>query len=279
MRGQLGTKASSADVNATVLLHTPFSSAGFFRSMSTYPLDYHVAPVSGQYVGWNLTLSTSVASVSGTMVTQLTLAKANWCGCTGTSGDLIFNGGGGSGAAGNYTIVSGILSTVTLTSGGRGYTSVPTVALGGPGCSSALDLITATIGAGGVGCVQGFGTLLFSGIDGSGASGTYTALGGRITSLSLTSGGGFYTYIPTVTVSDTGCTGYSIEAKLSDPKLAGHSRRVTRVVTSSLYDGGLVMGVHVPFLTMPTISTFYKLTPILSCNSALSPTTSVSGKV
>jgi len=93
MRGQLGTKASSADVNATVLLHTPFSSAGFSQTVSTYPLDYHVAPVSGQYVGWNLTLSTSVASVSGTMVTQLTLAKANWCGCTGTSGDLIFNGG------------------------------------------------------------------------------------------------------------------------------------------------------------------------------------------
>jgi len=282
LRSQLGTSASAIAVatGARVLLHTPFSSSGFLASASTYPVDYHVGAVSGRYVGWNLTLSTSVASVSGTMVTQLTIIQALGCGCAASSGNLIFSGGGGSGASGTFNLVSDILTSVTLSSGGRGYTSAPTVTLGGVGCSSRTDLIVASIGAGGTGCLQSSGSLTFSGIDGSGAAGTYSASGGKITAVNLTAGGSFYTYVPTVTVSDTACTGYAIDAVLSDPKLAGFSRRVTRVATYSLYDGGLFVGVQVPFFTIPTHTTFYTLSSPSSCGSQQSqPSAVVNGTV
>jgi len=44
-----------------------------------------------------------------------------------TTGDLIFSGGGGTGAAGTFVAAAGIITSATLTNGGSGYTSVPTV--------------------------------------------------------------------------------------------------------------------------------------------------------
>ncbi len=43
---------------------------------------------------------------------------------------IIFTGGGGSGAAGTATIAGGSVTNVTITSGGSGYTSAPTVWIG-----------------------------------------------------------------------------------------------------------------------------------------------------
>jgi hypothetical protein len=140
--------------------------------------------------------------------------------------------------------------------------------LGGQGCSRATDLIKASIGAGGTGCSLPSGSLLFSGGGGRGAIGSYTAVEGTIVSLSLASGGSLFTHEPSISVSDAGCSGFAIDAILSDPKLAGFSRRVTRVLTSSLYDGGIMVGVSVPFPAFPTSSTFYSLSPPPSCSSA-----------
>lgn len=58
-----------------------------------------------------------------------------------TSGDLIFTGGGGTGAAGTFIAAAGVITSVTLTNPGRGYTSAPSVtAAAGSGAT-----ITATI--------------------------------------------------------------------------------------------------------------------------------------
>ena len=55
-----------------------------------------------------------------------------------------FTGGGGSGAAATATVAAGQVTAITMTSGGSGYTSAPTVAFSGGGGSSARG--TAVIG-------------------------------------------------------------------------------------------------------------------------------------
>ena len=58
-----------------------------------------------------------------------------------TTGALIFTGGGGTGAAGTFIASAGVITSVTLTAAGSGYTSAPTVsAASGSGLS-----VTATI--------------------------------------------------------------------------------------------------------------------------------------
>jgi hypothetical protein len=72
----------------------------------------------------------------------------------GTHYPLTFTGGGGSGAAG-YAIGGGtyVVSGFTVTNGGAGYTSVPTVTINGGGGTSATA--TATISAGGANTSMG----------------------------------------------------------------------------------------------------------------------------
>ncbi|NBB16021.1 hypothetical protein GVN21_11700 [Caulobacter sp. SLTY] len=47
--------------------------------------------------------------------------------------DLAFTGGGGTGAAGRFTVVGGTVTSITLTAKGRGYTSVPTISFAASG--------------------------------------------------------------------------------------------------------------------------------------------------
>jgi hypothetical protein len=72
----------------------------------------------------------------------------------GTQYPLTFTGGGGSGAAG-YAIGGGtyVVNGFTVTNGGSGYTSAPTVTISGGGGSGASA--TATIGSGGVNTTMG----------------------------------------------------------------------------------------------------------------------------
>lgn len=57
--------------------------------------------------------------------------------------DLIFTGGGGSGATGTYTVSSNansqlnVITTLTVTNGGSGYTSAPTVTANGSNITAA----------------------------------------------------------------------------------------------------------------------------------------------
>ncbi len=96
-----------------------------------------------------------------------------------------FLGGGGTGAAGTATITGGV-SSVTVSPGGTGYTSAP--------------LIT------------------FSGGGGSGAAATATVLSGAVTAITVTNPGSGYTSAPAVNIGGPG-TG------------AGATAAITRTVT------------------------------------------------
>lgn len=78
----------------------------------------------------------------------LTLAKNNaGAGYTNGTYDLVFTGGGGSGAAGTATVVGGAVSSVKLTKAGAGYTTSPTVTLpAGAGTGTTTATFTVTRG-------------------------------------------------------------------------------------------------------------------------------------
>ena len=117
--------------------------------------------------------------------------------------------GPGSGAAATLTISSGIVNNITVTAGGSGYTSNPTVAFSGGGGSGAAASVTLTgnvvtgitVTNGGSGYTSN-PTVTFSGGGGSGA--TATANANVITAVTLTSGGSGYLAAPDVVITSTG---------------------------------------------------------------------------
>jgi len=86
-----------------------------------YPLAYRYpsppAPTS-------VPIATPVSSVGKVHTLDITVAA-----CVESNGtyNLVFSGGGGSSAAGTYTVLSNIITAVNLTVQGSGYTSAPTV--------------------------------------------------------------------------------------------------------------------------------------------------------
>ena len=81
----------------------------------------------------------------------------------------------GSGAAGTAVVVGGAVTSITVTAGGSGYTTAPTVSITGGG--------------------------------GSGAAGTAVVVGGVVTSITVTAGGSGYTTAPTVSLTNVLWTG------------------------------------------------------------------------
>jgi hypothetical protein len=55
-----------------------------------------------------------------------------------SNGNLTASGGGGSGFAGTYTVSGGVINSVTLTNGGSGYTSAPTIVMSAAGSSGVV---------------------------------------------------------------------------------------------------------------------------------------------
>lgn len=109
------------------------------------------------------TTSLSSAVVSGTAVpanvqiyadpniytvSKVTITAPGTGYTNGTGYALIFSGGGGgSGAAGTFTVSGGAVTSISLTSGGVGYTSAPSVSFanGGPGSGVAATVIMASM--------------------------------------------------------------------------------------------------------------------------------------
>lgn len=120
---------------------------------------------------------------------------------------LGFSGGGGSGAAGTFTVTSTTVSAVTLTNGGSGYTSAPTISFPGAGGSGAEAVASLTPGAvasvniidGGTN-LTGTPTLTFAGGGGSGAQAVATVTSGSISAVTVTNGGSGYITAPAVEV-------------------------------------------------------------------------------
>lgn len=76
----------------------------------------------------NADLYASTAAAIDLGVSAATISTAGTGGTNGTHA-LAFSGGGGSGAAGTFTVSSGAVTAVAITARGTGYTSAPTVSL------------------------------------------------------------------------------------------------------------------------------------------------------
>jgi hypothetical protein len=117
------------------------------------------------------------------------------------------------------------VTSVTASSSGSGYTSAPTVTFtGGNGAGATATatlsngVITGlTITAAGSGYTNGAftGTITISGGGGSGATATGTVTSGAISALTVTSGGSGYTSAPTVTLTGGGGTGATATATVT----------------------------------------------------------------
>ena len=71
------------------------------------------------------------ATVNGISVTGLSTIYFGGTGYSGTV-NLVFTGGGGSGAAGTATITDGVVTGFNITAGGTGYSTAPTVTIAAP---------------------------------------------------------------------------------------------------------------------------------------------------
>jgi uncharacterized repeat protein (TIGR01451 family) len=163
---------------------------------------------------------TAIATVSGGAVTGVTITNGG-ANCTAPS--IAFSGGGGSGATASSTTgqTTGGLLAVSVTAGGSGYTSAPSVSVAG--CSVAPTAV-ATVSGGAVTGVTitnaGSGcpaapAISFSGGGGSGA--TASGAGGeRVVYVSVTNGGS-YTAPPTVSFSGGNCTGVTALVSTNPP--------------------------------------------------------------
>lgn len=116
-----------------------------------------------------------------------------------------FSGGGGTGAAGTAVLSSNFVSNTTITNGGTGYTSAPTVA--------------------------------FSGGGGTGAAGTAVLTGTVVSSITITDPGTGYTSAPTIAFSGGGGSGAAATAVIG-----------AKVVSITITNGGSA------YTTPPTIA-------------------------
>lgn len=117
---------------------------------------------------------------------------------------------------------NGVVTLVSMTAAGTGYTSPPTVGFTGGGGSGAAGTAylqpttvdTVTVGAGGAGYTSA-PTVSFSGGNGSGAQGHAVLTAGAVSSVVVDNPGSGYTRLPTVSFSGGGGTGATATAVLT----------------------------------------------------------------
>lgn len=92
--------------------------------------------------GWFINTAGTVTQVSNTTLYNITLT-AGGSGYTNGTYALSLSGGGGSGAAGTYTVAGNVVVSIEVTALGTGYTSAPTVSFpsgGGTGATAEATL-------------------------------------------------------------------------------------------------------------------------------------------
>jgi hypothetical protein len=169
---------------------------------------------------------------------------------------------------------SSIVNSVTVTNGGSGYTSVPTVAFTGTNttAATATAVLTATsvasitVTAGGTGFTSA-PTVVFTGGGGSGATATAAFSGGAVTTITITNGGSGYTSVPTISFTGGGGSGATATAVLTPTSVAsltlgGGGTGYTASPTISFSGGGAGTGAtatasaYIPF-TLTLDDVFY----------------------
>ena len=177
---------------------------------------------------------TTYSDTSANGVTELKAWSVGSGGADTTLKALTFTGGGGTGAAGFYTVadyvdvdgntVSGAVDRIFITNVGSGYSTPPTVSFGGTsppsGASASAFLSGGSIGTYLTNLVRGSGgtntstyALAFSGGAGTGAAGVFTVRNGKVDSYKITNPGTGYTSNPPVSfAAASGLTGASATA-------------------------------------------------------------------
>ena len=122
---------------------------------STYRESLTVSPEG--YIGIGQITPTAALNAKGTLDTAFTgtvtvpkVGKVTGVtivagGSSITAGSLAFSGGGGTGAAGTYTVASGVIDTITITNAGSGYTSLPTVVGNGSSVNATLTAVVDSV--------------------------------------------------------------------------------------------------------------------------------------
>ena len=120
---QLAIPASTCVINRRIVVGKNVVVAGAGLGQSIIKLE----PQSGFTNPGAIAGVLMTSTISGGVVTSLSVVNAGVQGIPGTY-SLVFSGGGGNGAAGTYTInTSGVVSATNITAGGTGYATAPTV--------------------------------------------------------------------------------------------------------------------------------------------------------
>ena len=91
---------------------------------------------------WIINTSGTVTQILDSSIHSITLTAAG-SGYTDGTYALSFTGGGGTGAAGTYTVSGNVVTSISLTSEGSGYTSTPTIGFpsgGGSGATAGCSI-------------------------------------------------------------------------------------------------------------------------------------------
>jgi len=165
------------------------------------------------------------ASTSGVGVLSVYLASPGSDGTNGGPYNLTFSGGGGSGAAGTFSVVNGSVyaPSIDITAPGMSYTSPPSLSFAAGGLTNAIgtpilsgistipllevaSIFVSSTGSGGTN--GGPYALAFTGGGGTGAAGTFSVAGGSVStsSITITASGSSYTSPPLVSFSAGGVT-------------------------------------------------------------------------
>ncbi len=155
-------------------------------------------------------------------------------------------------ATATCTLSSGAVGTISLTYGGYGYSSAPTViftpAAVGSGATAHATIsggaVTALVlDSGGSGYTSG-ATVAILGGGGTGATATATVASGVVTALSLTAGGSGYFSAPAVTLTGSGAgSGATATATIS----GGVVTAITKTASGSGYTTAPAITITAPF--------------------------------
>lgn len=128
---------------------TPIPKITFTRSTGHVGLLLGNSSTLGDYLfvtegtdAWIINTSGTVTQILDSSIHSITLTAAG-SGYTDGTYALSFTGGGGTGAAGTYTVSGNVVTSISLTSEGSGYTSPPTIGFpsgGGTGATAGCSI-------------------------------------------------------------------------------------------------------------------------------------------
>ena len=162
----------------------------------------------------------------------------------------------GSGAAATATLTSGVVTNITISDGGSGYTSAPTVTIANAPAGGTRATATATIASGivtGIDITNGGAgytsaptvTIANAPAGGTQATATATIASGVVTGINITNGGTGYTSAPAISLTPATPTAANLASfKISDTALYNFVKSTLKDHFVVLPPSGAVVGVY-----------------------------------